>query len=382
MIFQRAIARELSSTAGAVFTVLFCILFSVGLVRILGDAANGEIDSTAVASLLALTAITNLPVVLTLTAFISVLMTLTRAFRDSEMVVWFASGRSLLAWVAPVVRFTLPVVVLIALLTLFAAPWANSKIAESRSRFQQRDDLSKVMPGRFAESSSANRVFFVESVDLDGARVHNVFIDHRSTGGAGAQESIVAAAEGEVDIQPDGTRLLTLEHGRRYEGAPGTPGFRVMEFGRYSVPLDQPVRTPFSPSAARALPTAELMRDPTPFHQGELLWRLGLPIVAMTLALLAVPLAYVNPRVGRSANLIVAVLLFVMYLDGIQITQAWVQQGRMDLAHAAWVPHVAAATLAVLLFVRRVYLQRWLPRSLNPAAWKIAGMVPGRGGAR
>jgi lipopolysaccharide export system permease protein len=366
MIFRRSIARELGSTAGAVFTVVFCILFSVGLVRILGDAANGDIDSGAVASLLALTALTNLPVVLTLTVFVSVLMTLSRSFRDSEMVVWFASGQSLLAWVPPVIKFAVPVVLLIALLTLGVAPWANGKIAESRTRFQQRDDLSKVMPGRFAESSSANRVFFVESVDLDGSRVRNVFIDHRTQD----QQTVIAAAEGEIQVQIDGSRILTLRQGRRYEGLPGVPGFRVVEFARYSIPLDQPVQTPFSPSTARALPTLDLLIEPTAVHKGELLWRLGVPIVALMLALLAVPLAFVNPRVGRSANLIIAVLLFVLYLDGIQITQAWVQQGRVGFAQAAWLPHATALTLTVLLFVRRVYLQRWLPRRLLPVNWK------------
>jgi lipopolysaccharide export system permease protein len=365
MIFQRAIARELASTAGAVFTVLFCILFSVGLVRILGEAANGEIDSSAVASLLALSALTQLPVVLTLTVFVSVLMAMSRAFRDSEMVVWFASGRSLLAWVPAVIRFALPVVVLIALLTFLAAPWANSQIAESRSRFEQRDDLSKVMPGRFAESGSADRVFFVESVDLAGARVRNVFVVHR----APDRESVIAAAEGEITLQPDGSRLLTLHQGRRYEGLPGAAAFRVVEFGRYSIPLDQPVQTPVSPSTARALPTVDLLLDPTPLHRGELLWRLGLPIMALMLALLAAPLAFVNPRVGRSANLIAAVLLFVLYLDGIQITQAWVQQGRIGFAAAAWLTHMAALALTVGLFVRRVYLQRWLPRWVYPRAW-------------
>ena len=368
MIFRRAIARELASTAGAVFTVLFCILFSVGLVRVLGEAANGEIDSGAVASLLALSALTNLPVVLTLTVFVSVLMAMSRAFRDSEMVVWFASGRSLLAWVRPVMRFALPPVLLIALLTFGVAPWANRQIAESRSRFEQRDDLKKVMPGRFAESSSADRVFFVESVDLDGARVRSVFVDHRAPG----QESVIAAAEGEVEVRTDASRVLTLRQGRRYEGVPGAPGFRVMEFGRYSVPLDQPVQSSLSPSTARALPTLDLLIEPTPLHRGELLWRLGLPIVAIMLALLAVPLAFVNPRVGRSANLIVAVLLFVVYLDGIQITQAWVQQSRMGFAEAAWLTHLVAFLLVVLLFVRRVYLQRWLPRWIDPGAWKAA----------
>src|SRR5882757_2853368 len=268
MIFQRSIARELASMAGAVFTVIFCILFSVGLVRILGDAANGDIDSGAVVSLLALSALTQLPVVLTLTAFVSVLMTLSRGFRDSEMVVWFASGKSLLAWIPAVLRIALP--------TLLVTPWANGQIAGSRSRFEQRDDLSKVAPGRFAESSSADRVFFVESVDLAGARVRNVFVDHRVSG----RDSVIAAAEGEVQIQSDGSRVLTLKRGRRYEGQPGQPGFRVVEFGSYSIPLDQPVQTPFAPSNARALPTFELLAAPTKMHRGELIWRIGLPIVA------------------------------------------------------------------------------------------------------
>jgi lipopolysaccharide export system permease protein len=91
--------------------------------------------------------------------------------------------------------------------------------------------------------------------------------------------------------------------------------------------------------------------------------------VALLLALLAVPLAFVNPRVGRSANLIAAVLLFVLYLDGIQIAQAWVQQGRIGFAAGAWLTHLVVFALVVLLFVRRVYLQRWLPRWIQPGYW-------------
>jgi len=131
MIFKRAIFSELTSTAGAVFTVLFSIIFSVGLVRILGDAAGGRVDNAAVFQLVALAALTNLPTVLTLTLFVSVLIALSRSFRDSEMVVWFSSGQSLLAWIGPVLRFATPIVVLIALLTIGVSPWAERQIAES-----------------------------------------------------------------------------------------------------------------------------------------------------------------------------------------------------------------------------------------------------------
>ena len=80
--------------------------------RPLGQAAGGRVDNQAVFQLLALTSLTWLPVVLTLTLFISVLMTLSRAYRDSEMVVWFASGLSLAAWIRPVARFAAPLVAL------------------------------------------------------------------------------------------------------------------------------------------------------------------------------------------------------------------------------------------------------------------------------
>ena len=54
--------------------------------RILGQAAGGRVDNQAVFELVALTALVWLPIILTLTLFVSVLMTLTRAYRDSEMV--------------------------------------------------------------------------------------------------------------------------------------------------------------------------------------------------------------------------------------------------------------------------------------------------------
>ncbi len=356
MIFRRAILQELSSTAGGVFTVLFCIVFTQGLVRILGDAASGDVDSKAVFSIVALTAITSLPVVLTLTAFIAVLMALSRAYRDSEMVVWFASGRSLGSWVRPVLRFALPLALVVAALSLVAAPWAERMIAEGRSRYEQRDDVSRVTPGRFIESSASDRVFFVENLDLDGARIDNVFVSHR----AGSQESVIVAAQGEVQTHADGGRFLVLEKGRRYEGTPGVAEYRVLEFDKYAIRLE-PAGTPVLHAGSRALPTRQLFSESTPVTRAELLWRLGIPAVAVMLSLLAIPLSYTNPRVGRSANLIVAVLLALLYLNGMQVMQAWVLRGRVGFAVAVWLPHAAAGLLTLALFVRRVRVSGWLP---------------------
>lgn len=364
MIFRRSIVAELSGNAGAVFTVLFSILFSVGLVRILGDAAGGRVDNQAVFALVALTALTWLPQLLTLTLFVAVLITLTRAFRDSEMIVWFASGQSLSAWIRPVLRFALPIVTIVALLALFATPWAQQQIAQSRERFAQRDDVSRVAPGRFIQSGNLDRVFFVENVDIEAGTVRNVFVSNRSQG----REGVIVAAEGVIEVRPSGERFLVLTQGRRYEGVPGQAEYRLVEFERYSIRIESRPDAPLQEIKARAKSTRDLLRERTPFNDAELLWRVGIPVVALLLALLAVPLAWTNPRMGRSVNLLIALLVFFLYLTSIQLVQANVQLQRMPFRVGVWLPHAVVLGVIVLLFTRRVYLQRWLPRWPQRAA--------------
>ncbi len=359
-LFQRAISQEIANSAGAVFSVLFCIVFTQVLVRLLGDAASGDVDTEALFSIVALSTLTNLPLVLTLSVFIAVLIALTRAFRDSEMVVWFAAGLSLAAWIRPVLRFSLPIACATAALALFISPWAERMIAEARQRFEQRDDVSKVTAGRFIESAASDRVFFVENLDLDGAHVQSVFASQRT----GGHDVVIVAAQGNVETHTDGARFLVLSHGRRYEGSPGVAEHRVLEFDRYAIRLDPETRAPLTNVNARTLTTAQLLADPSLRNLGELLGRIGLPVAAVVLSLLAVPLAHVNPRVGRSANLILATLLALLYLNAILILQAWVQHGRMAFGIAVWLAHAVALALLLALFARRLSVRRWirLPR--------------------
>jgi lipopolysaccharide export system permease protein len=365
MIFRRVVVQEIASSAGAVFSVLFCIVFTQVLVHLLGDAASGDVDTKALFSIVALSTLTNLPLVLTLSLFIAVLIALSRAFRDSEMVVWFAAGQSLMAWVRPVLRFAVPVALVVAALAMFVSPWAEQMIAEARQRYEQRDDVSKVTPGRFIESAASERVFFVENLDVDGAHVQSVFASQRN----GDHEIVIVAAQGDVETQPGGARFLVLSHGRRYEGAAGVAENRVLEFERYAIRLESQVEAPVTNANARTFPTAQLLADPSPRNLGELVGRIALPVAAVLLALLAVPLAHVNPRVGRSANLIFAALLSLVYLNSIQIMQASVQHGRIGFATAVWLAHAVALALVVVLFVRRISVRRWLPRwPRRPAA--------------
>jgi lipopolysaccharide export system permease protein len=352
MIFQRALRRELLSTAGAVFTTLFSITITVMLIRILGQAAGGKVASQDVVALLGFSALNYLPIILILTGFISVLLVLTRTYQDSEMVVWFASGLSLTAWVRPVLGFGVPLALVIGLLSLAVTPWANRQSAEFRDRFEQREDVSKVSPGRFQESASADRVFFVEGVTEDVTNVKNVFINSVRDG----KSSIIVAREGSTEIDAKGDKFLVLKNGRRYDGTPSEPEFQLMEFERYGVLINSQSQGAAAISSARALPLGLLIANPSSQNRGELLWRVALPVMGLLLMLLAIPLGFVNPRGGRSANLLLALLVFVVYSNMVSVLQAAVVQERLSLMLGWWPLHVLIALLVAFLFSWRILM--------------------------
>ncbi|MGB5082436.1 MAG: LPS export ABC transporter permease LptF [Burkholderiales bacterium] len=357
MIFRRALLREFGSLALAVFTALFAITLTTQLVRLLGQAAIGKVLSEGVVALLAFSALNYLPVLLSLTLFITVLMSLSRSYRESEMVIWFGSGLSLLSWIRPVLLFALPLVILVAVLSLLLSPWAIGKAEEYRRQMNLRDEVSRVAPGVFREAPGADRVFFVEEISGDQTNVQNVFIAQMQQGRLG----ITVSRRGYREVAENGDRLVVLLDGRRYEGVPGDLDFKVMNFGRYAMKIEtRETQTEQTPT--KAMSTLALLQARSNGNLAELLWRLGLPISALILALLAIPLSFVNPRASRSMNLIFALLMYMVYANLLSIVQAWVSQGRVTFNTGWWSVHAGMLAVLALLFYKRLRLGSLLGR--------------------
>ncbi|MDO6387419.1 LPS export ABC transporter permease LptF [Uliginosibacterium sp. 31-12] len=345
MIFRRAAMREFASTAAAIFVALFFILVTVILVRLLSQAAGGRLPADAVLALIGFSTLNHLPVTLALSVFVAVLLSLSRSYRDSEMVVWFSSGLSLTAWLRPVLAFVMPIVAVIAALSLFLSPWAQGKALEYRKRLETRDEVSRVAPGVFRESVSAQRVFFVESVDREAGKVRNVFINSSKDG----RQDLTVAAEGLVESASNGDRFVVLFNGHRYEGEPGSAEYRVMAFERYAVRIE-PKEIGVIEFTPRTLTTLNLFLLPSNANKAELAWRFGIPLATLLLALLAIPLSFVNPRAGRANSLIFAVLAFAVYFNLLGVSQAWIAKGKLDVLAGMACVHGGMFLLLVLLF--------------------------------
>lgn len=324
MLFQSSVRKELARSFGATLVVLVTVVVTMTLIRTLGDASRGTFDPADVMVIMGYTVLSDLPTILTLSLFVAILSVLTRMYKDSEMVIWHASGRGLSALLKPLLRFSWPILVAIFALAILILPWAFGRIEDLRDRFEKRSDIARIEPGQFQESSNGERIFFIEK-DLQGDQVgRNVFIVSREPG----KEIVTSAQSGRVEWM-EGGKFLVLENGQRVEKNAGNQEVSVSTFSRYTTRIGADDHSQRSYVPAAAISTLDLIRDPTPLHLSELSWRAGVTLAAFNLVVVGLAMAGVNPRVGRSGNLGLAFLGFVVYLNMLLMGKNWIASAQV-----------------------------------------------------
>ena len=369
-LFKRSVVSEVTNHTSVVLSTLIVIWLSVVLVKLLGEAAAGRIGADVVIGLAALTTIAALPIILAVSLFIGVLTTVTRNYRESEMVVWFSSGLSLLNWINPILRVAIPVACLIASLTLYGTPWANRQIGEYRARFELRSDLSKVTPGQFLETEKGSRVFFVEGPTTPDGPLGQVFMRLIDPDWF----SLITSNSADTVLEANGDKFLVLGEGHRYDFKLGTAEIRLAEFDSFGARIESKDGEASLKKARentlnsrRSRPTALLINDRVPNSSGQLMWRLALPIAALNLALIAIPLGAVNPRIGRSGDLLIAGLVAMLYLNLINLSQGWIIHSKLSFTVGVWLVHAIFAACTLLLLWHRLRIKTPKPPTVAPA---------------
>jgi len=364
MIFRRSLVREMTTTALGLFLVLLGILFTNLVLKLLARAAGGAVAPEGLLALIGFGAMFYFNILLSVTVFLTVLLTLSRWYRDSEMIVWFTSGQGLANVIRPVLWFAAPFFVAIVALSLILSPWAERRRIEYERQLESKDELALIMPGLFREFRRVGLVVYVDSINTFDGRIRNIFLHSVDEG----LDVTTVAREGRLQETPDGDRFIVLSEGRRYEGKPGTAEYRVLEFERLGRRLE-PAELRNLPTSTKAIPTPLLALSDGRVERAELFWRLSVPISALVLTLLAVPLSYVNPRMGRSFNLLSAAFLYMVYSNGLNIVQSFIAQGKLGFWAGLFLPHAIALVVVFVLFGQRLALfARLRPAPRNGAA--------------
>lgn len=305
---DRYLFRDFAQSFIATLIVLLIVSLGGVLADLLGKIAEGRVPAGLLLSQLGLRLVSYLPViVLPLALMLGLLLSFSRLYRDAEMPVLAATGVGPRRLLRPLLMLVLPLVALIAALSLWLAPWAEATGAAMIDRANRNLAAAGLEEGKFTVLSNG-AVAYVGGIGDDGVHMSRVFVQRQKED----RIDVVTASTGEMFFQGERSRYLRLNDGFRVEGPLG-PGldYNLARFGsnEFALPDREASREGDDPEL---LPTARLIGDPRPQANAQLHARLAPPLLALAFALLTLPLARSSPRQARYGKVMLGFMVFLV----------------------------------------------------------------------
>jgi len=343
---DRYLLREVASTFVAVTGVLLIVLLSNQFARVLGQAAQNDFPGGVVLTLIGLSTLQQLTVLVPIGLFLGIVLALGRLYHESEMTAMAACGVGTTSIYRPILVLTLLTVAVLAVLSYRVVPDSWVKSQDIRAEAMRAAQFGALEPGRFRSFLDGDAVFYAERVNRNG-ELFGVFVERQD-----ADRIELAVAERAIQRGAgQAEQLFVLYNGRRYEGVPGTRNWRVVEFKEHGIPIRLPdVKARKDKQEMKS--TAALLASDHPEDEAELAWRTALPVMALVLMLLAVPLSKMRPRQGRFARVGLAVLAYFLYSNLLSAVRIWIQKDAPGGQFGLWWVHLLPLALAAWLLWR------------------------------
>lgn len=331
MLIFRYLAKEVFVTLFALTSILLLIFMSNQFVRYLAKAASGKIPVAFILKLLALELPMYMGLLMPLGFYMALLLAYGRLYADSEMTVLHACGYG----PPRLLKHSLVMASGVAAIVLVILLWVNPAIAVERTKLLRSTGIQVLIqalePGKFGGLPGGDGVFYVEHMKREHSEAQGVFLARLDKHHKEKGWDVLWADRAYIADNPDtGLHELVLSNGHAYQGQPGQADYRVIKFKQYETPLPEPVVVPKS-GDLRAVKTADLWSWDSNEHAkaAELVWRVSIPLMVIVLTVVGVPLSRVNPRSGKYARLLPAILLFILYANFMFVARDAIASGKI-----------------------------------------------------
>lgn len=348
-IFGRYLLRDTLVNWFGAISVLLLILMSSRFASFLGDAASGELPSSAVFTLLGLAMVKYLAVLIPVGLLFAIMLALGRLYRDSEMAAFMACGGGPGRLYRAYAWLTGALLVVLTVLAIYVSPWALRQSAVVRAQAEHEANYSLFEAGRFKSTKGGDQVLYTREVGKDG-QLHDIFIHSYDEQG---RKTVVRAALGrQTQSEITGKRMLVLKDGYRYSGAPGEAAYDIIAFAEHGISLESSEAKVYI-DQYRFWPSEKLWQSEAPGAIAELQWRISTPIMLIVLTLIAVPLARTRPRQGRYGRLMAAILVYILYSNLLGLATVWIEKEYLPVVMGLWWVHLLFIGFALTLLAKQ-----------------------------
>ena len=352
-IISKYLLRNLIAFFVAISFIISLLVFGNQFVLTVQESVEHGIPVIELMPLISYNMLRDIPIILTLSLFLAIIISISQLYKNSEAVVMNSIGlgeRDFIGFIQPMVILCF---ILIFYLTIFAVPWAKQQKSLAESQTANSSEFSFITEGKFESFKNGEIVFYAaesEIIDTDDEQnMEEVFIYSAGNG----SPTIVLASEAKkyTDAQSKSV-YLRLKNGIRYEGLPGDKNINILDFELYDLEIisGDIQKSIMNFSEIEEMTSINLLSQKNLLAKAEMQWRFSQPISILLLSVFGVFLGKSSPRTGKGINLIIGIIIFMLYNNGLLVAKNSIESGQLSPIIGMWGIHLCLFLFLIIFY--------------------------------
>ena len=347
------IMRNLVAYFCVITFIIGLVVFGNQFVLTVQESIDRGIPFQELMPLISFNMIRDVPVILVLSIFLAVIITISQLYKNSEAIVMNSIGLGDKAFLSVIKPLAIILFLFVLFLTAYAVPWAKQQKSAAEEETKNASEFSFITEGKFESFKNGDIVFYAsESTSIDVGGVQNmeeIFIYAFENG----NPVIVLASDAKKYIDPKSKSIyLRLRDGVRYQGLPSSENINILNFDSYDLEIvsGEVQKSIATFTEIEEKTTLDLLKQGGLLAIAELQWRLSLPLSILILVVFAVYLGKTSPRGGKGINVLIGILIFMLYNNGLLIAKSSIENGLLSPIIGMWGIHLIAILFLMLLY--------------------------------
>ena len=352
-IISRYLLKSLVVFFLAIFFIIGLIVFGNQFVLTVQESVEHGIPIQELMPIVGFNMLRDLPIILSLSFFLSIIISISQFYKNSEAVVMNSFGmgdKSFIHLIQPVVVFLF---LLVFALTIYAVPWAKQQKSFAEDETVNASEFSFISEGKFESFKNGEIVFYAsESSQIDEAGEQNmeeifIYVSNETS------PIVVLASEATKYTDSDNESIyLRLKDGVRYEGLPGDENVNILDFDRYDLEIvsGEVQKSLSNFSEIEEKTSIDLLMEGGNLANAEIQWRLSQPISILILSFIGVLLAKTSPRGGKGVNLLFGIIIFMLYNNGLLVAKNSIESGQLNPFVGLWSIHILLILFIIIFY--------------------------------
>ena len=352
-IISRYILRNLIVFFLAITFIIGLIVFGNQFVLTTQESLSFGIPIKELMPLVGFNMLRDIPIILILSLFLSIIITISQLYKNSEAVVMNSIGlgdRDFINLIKPIVFVSF---IIVFYLTIFAVPWAKQQKSIAEDVTVNASEFSFITEGKFESFKNGEIVFYASESNITDTvgeqNMEEIFIYALDKG----KPVIVLASEANKYTNAETESIyLRLKNGIRYEGLPGNENINILNFEQYDLEIvSGDIQKSISNfSEIEEQNTIDLLREGGVKANAEIQWRISQPISVLILSIFGVFLGKSSPRTGKGINLIIGIVVFMLYNNALLVAKSSIESSQLSPIIGMWGIHLSLLLILIIFY--------------------------------